>query len=313
MDKPPKFMLLRREMPIGNWSLDHLYVDQYGILTLVETKLAENSEARREVIGQIIEYAANATAAWASGKLRQYATEFWIKQGKSIENIVSETFEDIDIENLWDLMEDNLNDGRIRLIVAADEIRPEVRRMIEFLNHEMHNTEVLGLELRAYGDDAESLVLVPRVIGQTQYSVDRRMSSTDVVLWSFEHLAQHFRESADKNDLVLLKILEWAQDKNCLVESRAQKPTFGLCSKQQERIISVTSTGQLYLFFEEYKYPNAEDDRDSLLSELKRIGLFPQDLNPSQVKSGRNTNRKVWELNSDQLSDLFAILDQYCG
>ena len=313
MDNPPKFMLLRREMPIGNWSLDHLYVDQYGILTLVETKLAENPEARREVIGQIIEYAANATTAWASGKLRQFATEFWSKQGVSIENVVSETFEDIDIDDLWDLIDDNLTDGRIRLIIAADEIRPEVRRMIEFLNYEMQNTEVLGLELRAYGDDSESLVLVPRIIGQTQFSLDRRMSSTDVVLWSFERLVQYFRESADNNDLILLKILEWAQDKNCLVESRAQKPTFGLCSKKQERIISVTSRGQLYLFFEEYKYQNAASDRDALLSELKRIGLFPQNLDPSQVRSGRNTNRKVWELSSGELSEMFEILDQYCG
>lgn len=51
---PPHFVLLRREMPVGGWSLDHLYVDQRAILTLVETKLFQNPESRREVIGQII-------------------------------------------------------------------------------------------------------------------------------------------------------------------------------------------------------------------------------------------------------------------
>ena len=30
-DDPPRFALLRREMPIGGWSLDHLLVDQRGI------------------------------------------------------------------------------------------------------------------------------------------------------------------------------------------------------------------------------------------------------------------------------------------
>jgi hypothetical protein len=49
-EDPPRFILLRREMPIGGWSLDHLYVDQRGILTLVETKLFQNPESRREVI-----------------------------------------------------------------------------------------------------------------------------------------------------------------------------------------------------------------------------------------------------------------------
>jgi hypothetical protein len=313
LDSPPQFLLLRREMPIGNWSLDHLYVDQYGILTLIETKLAENPEARREVIGQIIEYAANSTTAWASGKLRQYATEFWNNQGKLLEDVIIETFGDIDIENLWELIEENLKHNRIRLIITADDIRPEVRRMIEFLNREMQNTEVLGLELRPYGDDVESLVLVPRVIGQTQSNVDRRFSSSGIVLWTFERLSKHFRESYDDETLVLLKILEWAQEKGCLVESRAQRPTFGLCSKIRERIISVTSTGELYLFFEEYKYQNKSEDRDALLSEFKRIKLFPQDLDPIQVRSGRNTMRKVWELTSDELKKLFDILDSYCA
>jgi len=312
-DSPPRFMLLRREMPIGNWSLDHLYVDQYGILTLIETKLTENPEARREVVGQIIEYAANATTAWASGKLRQYATEFWSNQGKSFENVVLETFGDIDIENLWELIEDNLAHNRIRLIITADDIRPEVRRMIEFLNREMQNTEVLGLELRAYGDDIESLVLVPRVIGQTQSSVDRRMSGTGIVLWTFERLLKYFRESLDDETIVLLKILEWAQKKGCFAESRAQTPTFGLYNKIRERIISVTSTGQLYLFFEEYKYQNQAEERDALLSEFKSINLLPQNLDPSKVISGRNTIRKVWELDSNELQVLFDILDRYCG
>ena len=37
-EDPPRFVLLRREMPVGRWSLDHLYVDQFGVLTLLETK-----------------------------------------------------------------------------------------------------------------------------------------------------------------------------------------------------------------------------------------------------------------------------------
>ena len=63
-EDPPRFVLLRREMPVAGWSLDHLYVDQRGTLTLVETKLIQNPESRREVIGQIIEYAASAMGFW---------------------------------------------------------------------------------------------------------------------------------------------------------------------------------------------------------------------------------------------------------
>src|SRR5688572_10021118 len=36
-DDPPRFVLLRREMQVGDWSLDHLLVDQRGTLTFETT------------------------------------------------------------------------------------------------------------------------------------------------------------------------------------------------------------------------------------------------------------------------------------
>jgi hypothetical protein len=73
---------------IGSWSLDHLLVDQEGILTLVETKLAENPESRREVIGQVLEYAANAEASWRDGRLQERAAAYWTKQGKDVNDVL---------------------------------------------------------------------------------------------------------------------------------------------------------------------------------------------------------------------------------
>jgi hypothetical protein len=68
-DSPP-FVLLRREAPIVCWSLDQPLVDQFSALTLVECELLANPESRREVIGQNIEYAANAVQPWEGGQLR---------------------------------------------------------------------------------------------------------------------------------------------------------------------------------------------------------------------------------------------------
>jgi hypothetical protein len=82
-ENPPRFVLLRREMPISSWSLDHLFVDQRGILTLVETKLFENPDLRRVVVGQLIEYAANSIELWANGIARQKAAEYWNKKIKN--------------------------------------------------------------------------------------------------------------------------------------------------------------------------------------------------------------------------------------
>jgi hypothetical protein len=41
-ENPPRFALLGREVSIGSWSLDHLLIDQEGVLTLIETRLAKS-------------------------------------------------------------------------------------------------------------------------------------------------------------------------------------------------------------------------------------------------------------------------------
>ena len=93
-DDPPRFLLLRREMPVNGWSLDHLFVDQHGMLTLVEAKLNENPEARRAVIGQIIEYASNAKKEWANGVVRQSATNYYLDRGRDFDKTLREHLSD---------------------------------------------------------------------------------------------------------------------------------------------------------------------------------------------------------------------------
>jgi len=312
-DDPPRFVLLRREMPVGGWSLDHLYVDQRGVLTLVETKLMQNPESRREVVGQIIEYAANAVESWASGRARQYAAEFWSKQGRALEEILMEEFgEGLDIEEFWQATETNLRHGRVRLIVAADELRPEVRRMIEYLNGEMQNTEVLGLELKCYGEESALLVLVPRLVGQTQADVDRRVSSKRPVLWAADMLQSAFGEDGERGQR-LQRMLDWALEYHCFIESKTQIPSFGLRSKGKYRILSLYLDGRVYLYFEEMRYPGGTEERDALINELKVLQMLDQAIDPEEVISGRNLARRLSELDESEFEGLLGVLGLYCG
>ena len=68
---PPRFLLVDREHGISDiiggsnrWSLDHLFIDQNAVPTLVETKLQGNPEIRREIVGQMMDYAAHASKTW---------------------------------------------------------------------------------------------------------------------------------------------------------------------------------------------------------------------------------------------------------
>ena len=49
---------LGRELPTSAGPVDNMFVSPAGDLTVVETKLWRNPEARRKVVGQILDYAA---------------------------------------------------------------------------------------------------------------------------------------------------------------------------------------------------------------------------------------------------------------
>lgn len=312
-DDPPRFVLLRREMPVGGWSLDHLFVDQKGILTLVETKLFQNPESRREVIGQIIEYAANAYTFWGNGLAKEKAIEYWTKHGKELDDVLLNEFNEEIMEDFWDKVEENLKDRRIRLMIATDELRPEVSRMIEYLNAEMKNTELLGLEIKFYGSEDGSLVMVPRIYGVSERKKESGSGTKGTISsWTIDKLKEFLAEIPD--DILsqrLNRILTWAVEKKCFQLANAIRPIFGIRGKNNLRIISINYGGQVYLFVSQKHYLDGEPQRDAFLNDLKAIGLVENDFYPSTEMSGRNLNIRLQELSDDDFDKFISILEKY--
>ena len=76
-NSPRRWLLISREMGIPSeyeeadrWSVDHLFLDQDGIPTLVEVKRNSDTRIRREVVGQMLDYAANAVIYWPIETIR---------------------------------------------------------------------------------------------------------------------------------------------------------------------------------------------------------------------------------------------------
>lgn len=188
-EAPPRWLLLRREAAIPDsvggedrWWLDHLLLDQFGKPTLVEVKRSTDTRIRREVIGQMLDYVANAQAYWATGRMREMLGE----QAGSIqagdEQLADFIYAEIgnesnEIADFWKTVEANLRRGDVRLLFVADELPKELRRLIEFLNEQFTNIEVLGVELRQYvGEGIKALV--PRIVGQTEAARDQKEHSS---------------------------------------------------------------------------------------------------------------------------------------
>jgi hypothetical protein len=103
------------------------------------------------------------------------------------------------VEGFWDKANTNLRAGKVRLVFVADELPPELQRVIEFLNVQMSPAEVIGIEVRQYvGQGLKTLV--PRVLGQTAEAQQRkgRTTSSPPREWTWEAYEQEQKMSPEK-------------------------------------------------------------------------------------------------------------------
>ena len=182
-EHPRRWLLVSRELGIpdreeGNdrWSLDHLFLDQDGIPAFVECKRSSDTRNRREVVAQMLDYAANGLAYWSIDRLRQKAAETLDAAGQSLDDKITELLgaeSETDVEGYWTTVEENLRNGRVRLIFVADYIPRELRRLIEFMNDKMEDIEVFAVEIKQFLGEGRK-ALVPRVIGITEKARERK-------------------------------------------------------------------------------------------------------------------------------------------
>lgn len=158
-----RYLLIGREVGLPaeaagaeRWSVDHLFVDQDAVPTIVEVKRSTDTRIRREVVGQMLDYAANAVVYWPVERLKARLES---RVGDS-QPLLSELMGgDIDPEEFWNRVDTNLRAGRIRLIFVADTVPVELQRIVEFLNGQFRSAEVLALEVKRYaGEDVQALV-----------------------------------------------------------------------------------------------------------------------------------------------------------
>jgi hypothetical protein len=170
---PRRWLLVTREMPVTGeegsdrgW-LDHLFLDQDGVPTLVEVKRSENTQIRREVVGQMLDYAASGVAFWSVEEIRtRYERTCGERNIDPNARLAEFLGPEGGRDDFWQRVKTNLQAGRIRLVFIADKIPPGLRRIIEFMNRQMDPAEILGVEIRRHLG-AGMTALAPMLIGQT--------------------------------------------------------------------------------------------------------------------------------------------------
>lgn len=187
-DRDGALLLVRREQSIadrenggGRWSIDHLFVTREAVPVLVELKRATDTRLRREVVGQILDYAANASVYWKAGELAASFEATAGSKGRIPEELLAEFHAgDQDSEAFWLQVEANLRAGRMKLVFVADVIPPELARIVEFLNEQMR-ADVRAVEL-SWFEGSGIKAFTPRIIGETERAQATKAASSGTAL-----------------------------------------------------------------------------------------------------------------------------------
>ena len=148
--------------------LDALYVNHLGRLTLAEFKLWRNPQARREVIGQILDYAKD-LASWGYEDLQSRVSMATGRKGNALYELVREHHPDLDEAEFVDSVTRHLRRGEFLLLIVGDGIQEGAANIVDFVQRYsgLHFNLAL-VEAALYRDGTHRLIVQPRVLAQTE-------------------------------------------------------------------------------------------------------------------------------------------------
>lgn len=166
------------ELSTSAGPIDVCVVSEQGDLTVVECKLASNSERRRMVIGQVIDYA---SAIWQDGEAAFHSA--WASRGGP------ELTDTLSADALARL-KSNIAEARINLCLAVDQIDADLRRLVQYLNRvTSDHIAATALEL-TYVRDGDLEILIPSTYGGELAATKRRTSGGPRTPWTRESFLQ---------------------------------------------------------------------------------------------------------------------------
>jgi len=320
---PRQWLLVAREKSIASeengaarWAIDHLFLDQDGVPTLVEVKRSTDTRIRREVVGQMLDYAANCVVYWPVEELRQqFETNCAARGDDPSDAIAGVIGPERDVDSFWDQVKTNLRAGKVRMLFVADQIPNELKRIVEFLNEQMDPAEVLALELRQF--EGEGLkTLVPIVYGQTQEAQQNKAAGAPKRSWDFASISAELERQGGRQAVrVAEKIKTW-------MDNRADEVVFGTGAKEGSVTakfvqfgkpfypisISTAGKGGVWVGFNYIQNPpfDSEERRREL---LRRVNLI-EGVSLPDADSGRKISIALLS-NDAELAKLLSAMDWF--
>lgn len=273
---------LGREIATKAGPIDNLFISQQGYLTLVETKLWRNAEARREVVAQAMDYA-HALSQWKFQDLEAASKGRGLPDGlfQAVERQLGPV--QGGREFFIEAVEKNLKLGRFLVLIVGDRIRESVIEIASFVNRHPGLALNLALvELQCFHFDEKGgwpLVIVPRIVKRTEI-VERSVVEVTIIEGAVPKVSVRQQKSAaaseDRRGAVLSEDAFWSLMKRQAADvvSGAQKLVEGF--RNRPGVFVDPGAASLVIKFEDH-----ESGRLVSLFHIHNkgnLGVWPQTL-----------------------------------
>ena len=166
-----------REFRLEVGPADIVVVDVTGEVTLVECKLASNPQIRREIVGQMFDYAS---------RLWKMDVDDFAARWRSRTNSPLFADENDDGNSVRESLGMNLQKGNFRIVLAVDAINPALKRMVEYLNSVVGTgTSVVAVEYSRLRQGTIE-ILMPHVYGQELADAKSAPDRRELTQWDAE-------------------------------------------------------------------------------------------------------------------------------
>ena len=210
----PALLILGREVLLGSGYADLVGVEATGRPVIIEVKLAQNSEARRAVVAQILAYAAHLHGTSREQLEDRVSSSLRQRGFKSLMDAVSSLQEDAyDAEEFTEALDEHLQEGRFRLVFVLDDAPPELMTLVAYLEHV---TDKLVIDLVAVNsfDIAGTSVVVPQRVTPERHevTVEDRSKESGTLYPGSEHFEATIDQAPQESQEALRRLLQWARD-----------------------------------------------------------------------------------------------------
>jgi hypothetical protein len=166
-DPPLAFVHRQVDLPEAGL-LDLLFVTSTGLPVAVEVKLLRNGESRRQVVAQVIDYVSSLT--------QMTVDELDITVGGALDVAVHQLVEQAggSFDQVWQQVGANLRAGLARVVLALDEVPPELERIVRFLA-ERSNLDVRLVTVAKFAHPSQGTLYVPSFVVDAS---EERLSQT---------------------------------------------------------------------------------------------------------------------------------------